>query len=177
MKYTVKKIQEESRVEIKFTFTKEEFDKVYEEKLTKELANAELKGFRKGKVPRNMFLKHFGDYKVGQNTVNELINSSYKVAIEEKKIDVVEMADIELLDAKKGGFSYLAKVHVYPELEAKDYFGVDVKKEKVKVTEKDVTEEVNFASYSLSSKTLPLFVINIFSGAIPNSLAVSRQSA
>ena len=141
MKYTVKKILEESRVEIKFTFTQEEYDEVYEKELAKEMAKAELKGFRKGKVPRSLFLKHFGDYNVHNNTMNELINKSYRVAIEAKKIDVVEMAEVEPLESKKG-FSYLAKVHVYPTITAKDYLGVDVKKEEVKVTDEDIDAEV-----------------------------------
>ena len=142
MKYTVKKIMEESRVEIKFTFTQEEYDEVYEQELAKEMAKAELKGFRKGKVPRTMFLKHFGDYKVHNNTMNELINESYREAIEEKKIDVVEMADIELIENMKKGFGYIAKVHVFPECTAKDYLGIEVTKEEVKVTDEDVEAEV-----------------------------------
>ena len=141
MKYTVKKILEESRVEIKFTFTQEEYDEVYEKELAKEMAKAELKGFRKGKVPRTMFLKHFGDYKVHNETMNALINSSYATAINEKKIEVVEMADVEPLEVKKG-FSYLAKVHVYPTITAKDYLGVEAKKEEVNVTDEDVEAEV-----------------------------------
>ena len=143
MKYSVKKFVEESRVEITFKFTKEEFSAKYEEFLAKEMANAELKGFRKGKVPRAMFLKHFGDYRVREEAANDLINSSYRQALTEKKIDVVEMADIELLDAKDGAFSYVAKVHVYPELVAKDYFGLEVKKDEVKLSKEELEEEIN----------------------------------
>lgn len=143
MKYTVKKIKEESRVEIKFIFTKEEYDAKFEENLAKEMANAELKGFRKGKVPRNMFIKHFGTQQVQMDTANDLINESYKVAVEEKKLDVVEMADIDLLTKLKDDeWGYVAKVHVYPELTCKDYLGLDVKKEPVNVTDETVEEEV-----------------------------------
>ena len=143
MKYTVKKIKEESRVEIKFVFTKEEYDAKFEEHLAKAMANAELKGFRKGKVPRNMFIKHFGTQNVQMDVANDLINSSYKQAIEEKNIEVVEMADIDLLPSKKDTeWGYVAKVHVYPEITCKDYLGLDVKKEEVNVTDETVENEV-----------------------------------
>ena len=143
MKYTVKKIKEESRVEIKFVFTKEEYDAKFEEHLAKAMANAELKGFRKGKIPRNMYIKHFGTQSVDLDTANDLINSSYKQAVEEKKLDVVEMADIDLLPKpKKDEWGYVAKVHVYPTLTCKDYLGLDVKKEEVNVTEETLDSEM-----------------------------------
>lgn len=143
MKYTVKKIKEESRVEIKFIFTKEEYDAKFEENLAKAMANAELKGFRKGKVPRNMFIKHFGTQQVSMDTANDLINASYKQAVEEKNIEVVEMADIDLLTKLKDTeWGYVAKVHVYPEVECKDYLGLDVKKEEVNVNDDVINDEV-----------------------------------
>ena len=89
MKHVINKLQEESKVEISVIFTKEEYDAKYEEELAKEMANAEAPGFRKGKLPKSMFLKKFGDAKVHQNVANELINESYIKIIDKEKLDVV----------------------------------------------------------------------------------------
>lgn len=143
MKYVINKLQEESKVEINVVFTKKEYDAKYEEELAKEMAEAEAPGFRKGKLPRSMFLKKFGDSKVHQNVANELINESYMDIAEKEKLEVVGYPKIDLLtDIKDDEWGYKAVVAVYPEIEAKDYFGIVAKKEEVNIDDAKVEAEV-----------------------------------
>lgn len=143
MKIKVNKLPELSKVELSVIFTKEEFDAEFEKQLAKEMANAELKGFRKGKVPRAMYLRHFGEEKVKYNAIDELVNTSYPEAIKAKKIDVVSMPEISVLDGlKEGEWGYKASVYVYPEFEVKDYFGIVCKKDEVSVSDEDLQKEV-----------------------------------
>ncbi len=142
MKYTVTKL-ENSKVEVKVVFKKAEYDAKYEEELNKELATVEVKGFRKGHCPKSKYLSLYGDGKVQNNTMNELINESYKEIIVKEKIEIVGMANISLLDdLKDTEWGYKATVSVYPEIEAKDYFGIVCKQEEVNVTDEDVENEV-----------------------------------
>ncbi len=144
MKYVINKLQEESKVEINVVFTKKEYDAKYEEELAKEMAEAEAPGFRKGKLPRSMFLKKFGDAKVHQNVANELINESYMDIAEKEKLEVVGYPKIDLLtDIKDDEWGYKAVVAVYPEVVAKDYFGIVAKKEEVNIDDAKVEAEVN----------------------------------
>ena len=144
MKYVINKLQEESKVEINVVFTKKEYDAKYEEELAKEMAEAEAPGFRKGKLPRSMFLKKFGDAKVHQNVANELINDSYMDIAEKEKLEVVGYPKIDLLtDIKDDEWGYKAVVAVYPEIEAKDYFGIVAKREEVNIDDAKVEAEVN----------------------------------
>lgn len=143
MKYEIKNLKEESKVEISVVFTKEEYDSKYEIELAKEMANAEAPGFRKGKLPKSMFLQKFGDAKVHNNVANELINESYVEILGKEKIDVVGYPKIDLLtEIEDTEWGYKAVVAVYPEVEVKDYFGIVAKKDEVNIGEKEVEAEV-----------------------------------
>ena len=90
-----------------------------------------------------MYLKRFGEAKVINNTMDELINSSYFEAIQAKKIKAVGYPQIDLAKAPKGGFAYSAEVSVLPEVVAKDYLGIEATKEDVVVTDEELEKEVN----------------------------------
>lgn len=142
MKVKVKKLEELSKVELSIVFTKEEFDAEFEKQLVKALETAEVKGFRKGKVPRNIYLSKFGDVSVKRETIDQLINSSYPEAVKSKKIDVVGQPEIDLLDKlKEDEFGYKATVSVYPTCEPKDYLGIEGKLEETNITDEDVENE------------------------------------
>jgi len=144
MKIKVKKLQELSKVELSIVFTKEEYDAEYENQFAKELEKIEVPGFRKGKYPRSMYMKKFGDQAIHGKTIDELINKSYYDAVMEKKINVVGQPEISLLEkVKNDEWGYKAVVAVFPEVDAKDYFGIEAKKEEAVVTDEDLENEVN----------------------------------
>lgn len=144
MKVKVKKLEELSKVEMSVVFTKEEYDAEYEKQFELELSEIKEPGFRPGKYPRSMYMKKYGDGRVHAKTVDALINESYYDALESKKIYAVGQPQIDLLEKLKDNeWGYKAVVAVFPEVEAKDYFGIEAKKEEVNVTDADVEEEVN----------------------------------
>jgi len=143
VKVKVEKLQNESKVKLIVSFTKEEYEAKYNVELQKLVAEAELPGFRKGKVPTNMYLKRFGEAKVINNTMDELINESYFEAIKAKKVKVVGYPQIDLEKAPKGGFAYSAVVAVMPEVELQEYKGFEVEKEEAVVTSEDIEKEIN----------------------------------
>lgn len=145
MKVKVERIENESKVKLIVSFTKEEYEAKYNEELAKAVKEAELPGFRKGKVPQAMYLKRFGDAKVVNNTMDELINGSYFAAIKAMKVAVAGYPQIGLEKAPKGGFAYSAVVAVIPTVEAKDYVGIEVTKEDTKVTPTELENEINRA--------------------------------
>ena len=143
MKYEIKKLQELSKVEITVVYKKEEYDAKYEVELAKAMAEAEAPGFRKGKLPRSMFLKKFGDRNVHSNVMDDLINESYREIVMKEKIDLVGMPQVDFLtEIADDEWGYKATVAVYPEVEVKDYFGIKAVKEEVNVTDEDVEAEV-----------------------------------
>ncbi len=103
----------------------EEIGKVYEQ-IRK---TAAMKGFRKGKVPQAVLEKHFSD-KMAGDVLHNLVSETYFKALDEQKIIAVSAPSIESDELKKGEpLKYSATVEILPEIELKDYIGLEVKKE------------------------------------------------
>jgi trigger factor len=99
-----------------------EYDKAFEEIRKR----ASIKGFRKGKVPRSLIEKQYGDV-LEQDVVKNIINDTYFKALADEKIFPVSYPVIENEELKKGEpFKYSAVVEVFPDVEVKDYEGLEV---------------------------------------------------
>jgi trigger factor len=94
---------------------------------------AKIKGFRKGKVPMAMLEKYYQP-QMQEKVFTRLINDTYFEALAEHKIPAISEPKItesgELEKDKE--FTYSAEVEVKPEVEAKDYAGLVLEKEKFK---------------------------------------------
>lgn len=104
-----------------------EIDKAYAE-IRK---HAAIKGFRKGKVPMGLIEKHYGE-KMAEEVVKTLVNDTYFKAVSEQKLNPVSYPRIESDQLEPGKpFKYSATVEVFPEVEVKDYEGLEVVKEEL----------------------------------------------
>ena len=137
---------EGSKVKIEVVLTKEEFNEKYEVAFEKILKDVEVKGFRKGKVPREMYLKRFGDGAVIRDAIDLALNDSYFEAVTKKDIKVVGQPDIDI-DWENVGhdkpFKYTATVEVYPLVTLGKYFGVEVSRESDEITVNELEDEIN----------------------------------
>ena len=99
---------------------------------------AALPGFRKGKVPRKLFEKEYGKEYIIQEAVNDTINETYKNALEELKLSVVDYPkNIDVDEYKENkSIKYRCDVEVEPEIKLKKYKGL-----KVDFTEKTADDE------------------------------------
>lgn len=143
MKVKIKKLPELSKIEMSVVFTKEEYNAEYEKQFEIELSEVKEPGFRPGKYPRSMYMKKYGDARVQSRTIDALINNSYYEALDSKKVQAVGQPKIDLIEKLKDDeWGYKAVVSVFPEVEAKDYYGIEATKEEVNVTDEDVEKEV-----------------------------------
>ena len=137
-----------SKVEIKVEIESAEFKDYYEEAFKKVLEDAEVKGFRKGKVPRAVYLQRFGEGKIIQEAIDSAVNNTYFQIIEEHKLQVLDHPtidiDFENLDLEKG-LAYTATVYVYPEVELGEYFGIEIEKESAEASEEEIQRRMDFA--------------------------------
>ncbi|MDD3171610.1 MAG: trigger factor [Bacilli bacterium] len=145
MKVKVEKL-EGSKTKLTITLAAEEFNVEYEKAFDKVLADVEIKGFRKGKAPRKLYLDRFGEGAILQSAIDGALNSSYEEAVTTKKVNVVSKPEIDIDFENLGKdkpFKYTAIVEVYPEVVLGKYYGVEVKKESDEVTEKEIDESIN----------------------------------
>ncbi len=123
---------------------------VPEDQVTKEVDSfyrelgkkAKIKGFRPGKVPRNILERYFKDY-VKAEIIQKLIQDTYPTALSEVSLQPVSHPTIdpgELEDGKP--FQYSATIEVKPEIKLEGYLGLNIEGEKEDVKEEEVEERL-----------------------------------
>ena len=86
-------------------------------------------GFRKGRVPRQIFNKMYGEEALYQDALNALLPEAYANAVSESKIKPVSQPEINVESMEKDSAWVLsAKVTVEPEVELGEYKGLEVMK-------------------------------------------------
>ena len=101
-----------------------------------------LKGFRKGKVPRQVLEKNYRP-KVEYDLAEKLIQDTYFDALEKSKIDAVVHPDIrERKFAENGTFVYTAEVDVRPQFELGEYKGLEIEQVALEVTDEEISQEL-----------------------------------
>ena len=121
------------------------------EKVEKAIQGAYLKqrdriripGFRKGKVPRKMIEKMYGEAIFYEEAANTLIMENYTEAAEESGIEIVSRPVVDIVTLKGGEpFVFTAEVAVKPDIELGNYRGVKVTKVDTTVSEEELLREV-----------------------------------
>ena len=106
-------------------------------------ATKTIAGFRKGKAPKNVFLKHFGVESLFYEASNICVDEAYNKMIEENKdlqIAAQPILDIRTVDEKF--IEYVFTLTLKPEVKLGKYKKLDVKKDKVQVTKEEIEHEI-----------------------------------
>lgn len=135
--------KEDGKITITFNSSAEELNKALDKAFKKVVKRINVHGFRKGKLPRNVFNKMYGEESLYQEAVDSILPEGYKKAVEELKINPLAMPDVDVRKIdKKDGVEFEAQIVVRPEVKLGEYKNLGIKKEKVKVTDKDVDERI-----------------------------------
>ena len=113
-------------------------DKAFKDKIKK----VEVDGFRKGKCPKNIYDKKFGqDYLL--DAADLVIQEAYTKALEENALVPVIQPEVNLktLDEKKVVFTF--KIITKPEVKIKKYRDLNIKPNEVKVTKEEIDHEIS----------------------------------
>ena len=135
--------QEDGKVVISFSASKEEFAKGLDSAFKRAVKRVNAPGFRKGKLPRAVFNKMYGEEALYQDAVDAVLPAAYTKAIDELKVSPLAMPDIDVKEiSKENGVSFEAVVTVKPNVELGEYKHLGIKKEEVEVTDADVEERL-----------------------------------
>ena len=136
--------QEHSVVALTIEITKAEFEAAKDKAFKKAGKSITVPGFRKGKAPRKMIEKLYGEGVFFEEAFNIIYPDAMEMAVEKAGIKPVGRADVDLGDpAEEGGLTIIAKVPVKPEVELSEYKGISAEKETVKVPAAEVKAELN----------------------------------
>ncbi|MFR5262973.1 MAG: trigger factor [Christensenellales bacterium] len=130
----------------KFTmeFTAEEFEQACIDAYKATKNQFSIDGFRKGKAPRSIIEKHYGEGVFFEEAVNQLFQQNYLNAVQELDLDIIDSPAAEFSEIGKGKpMTITITVPVYPVVEVKDYMGVEAEQEKAQVSDESVQAEID----------------------------------
>jgi len=125
------------------TVAAEDFNAALDQAFKKVVKDVQLPGFRKGRIPRNIFENRFGVESLYQDAVDIVLPEAYTHAVEETGIEPVDQPEIDIEEIEKGkDLIFTAKVTVKPEVQLGEYKGLEVVSQDVEVTDEDVETEI-----------------------------------
>ncbi len=134
----INSIKKKMSVEVPEEQVIKEVDSFYRELSQK----AKIKGFRPGKVPRNILERHFKDY-VKAEVIQKLIQESYPQALSEAKLHPVSNPLIDPGEMEGGKpFQYAATIEIKPEIKLEGYIGLKIEGKKEGVKDEEVEERL-----------------------------------
>lgn len=125
--------------ELHFEVPKDRVSKTMEEIYGEVAKVAKVKGFRQGKVPRNILVSTHGKA-VQEETIKKLIPEVYHEGLTKENIDPIDLPEIGDVNLKDGMLTFTATLDIRPEVKVKNYKGIKVQRKSSKVTEEDINK-------------------------------------
>lgn len=102
-----------------------------------------MPGFRKGKAPRKMVEKMYGEGVFFEDAINDLYPAALGEAIEEAALEVVARPEVEIVSvSKEEGFTFKAICITKPEVTISNYKGIKAEKVVKTVTDEDIEKRI-----------------------------------
>lgn len=128
--------------EIKIEIKGDEWAKKLDDAFKKEVKKVKIDGFRQGKAPRNIYEKKYGKASLVVTAVDDSMNEAYQEALKKFNDMPIVQPTVEIEKADTDGVIYKFTFTTKPEVKINKYTDLGVKKDVVKVTKKDVDNEI-----------------------------------
>ena len=135
--------QEKSTVELVIEIGKEEFEAAVEKVYKKQRGKISVPGFRKGKAPRHLIEKMYGENVFFEAAVDKLYRPAMQDAIEASGLEVIAVSNADVTSvSRENGIELKLTVVVKPVITIEGYKGIEATKKNVEVTDEDVSAEL-----------------------------------
>lgn len=144
MALTEHKKTDDGKYELHVTIEAADFIKAVEKVYHRENKKISIPGFRKGKAPRAIIEKMYGESFFYEDALNELLPDEFEKALDETKLETVGRPDVDVEEVGKDkGAKIKFIVTLRPELTVKKYKGIEAVKKVNTVEDADVEGEIN----------------------------------
>ena len=133
---------ETNKYELTVTVNADEFEAAIAKAYRKNVGKINVQGFRKGKAPRHIIEKRYGESVFYEDAINDYYPEAYAAAVQEANITPVDHPSVEIVSVGKEGFEFKAVVVNKQECEIDGYTGIAVDKTVKQVTDADINEEI-----------------------------------
>ena len=141
MKRVVNKL-ENSKVEVICDIEKEAWKDFQDKAFQKLAGNLEVKGFRKGKVPTDIAKKHIDQGSIFNEAINMSLQPSFEEVLREEKLQPFARPSVDVTKVSDTELQLKFIIVLAPEVKLGNYKGLAVKKEAIKVEEKEIDEAI-----------------------------------
>lgn len=124
----------------------EDFKAAVQKSYLKERKSIQLPGFRKGKAPRQMIERLYGEDFFYEGAFDLLASDEIFAAYEEANITPVDQPknlDIKTMNITEG-LTFTIEVTVKPEITLNEYKGIEAEKAVVEITDEDIEGEIQY---------------------------------
>ena len=136
-----------NKVKLTIEVSAEDFAAALQQAYMKNKGKFAVQGFRKGKVPRPIIERNYGEGIFFEDAFEIAFPDSYSKAVDETGIVPVSRPEIDLEKiSKEEGVVYTAEVFVKPEVKLGEYKGVKAEEKKAEVTDEQVEAELKKAA-------------------------------
>ena len=139
---TINDTPSEYRVSVEVTTS--EYEKQFDDELSKIARTVKLDGFRQGKVPHSVIKKKF-ESQCHQKSISNLIDfHSHKISIE-KKLDLVDTPSAKLLDtpSKEKNLSFEVTYNIMPDIDLASIKNINLEVPSVDINDTDIDRVID----------------------------------
>ena len=133
---------EKCMMEVKVTFTTEEWKNAQEKALEKLAKNVKIDGFRPGKAPAAMVRARVSKASVLEEATDMILQTKFVEILTEANVEPVAQPALSVQKVDADELEVQILVPVKPQVELGEYKGLEVKKGRVTVTKKEIEEQL-----------------------------------
>ena len=128
--------------EIEIEVKGSDWESILDATFTKKNKDLKVDGFRKGKCPKNIYLQKFGIESLYMDAVDAAVGKAYTDALRENNLIPVCEPSMDVKEIDKDHVKFTFTIITKPEVKLGKYKDLGVKKDEVKVSKKEIEEEV-----------------------------------
>ena len=129
--------------EIEIKLEGKEWETALDKAFKSEVQKANVPGFRKGKVPKEVYLKKYGVESLFYTAINGELNTLYLKVLKDNKLEPIMDPNVDVVEVDEKKLVVKFTITTKPEVKIKKYKGLGVKKETVKVTKEEINTEID----------------------------------